>query len=54
MTAARQAMMNQYNTKLHYHDEYNENAHEMRNTNTFKSNIAFSDPASGMNSNKGA
>jgi len=38
---ARQTMINEYNKKLHYHDENNENEHKTRDTNTFKSNIAW-------------
>ena len=54
MAEARQAMINEYNRKVHYHDEYNQNDVNMRNTNTFKSNIAWSDPASNMPSNNAA
>ena len=54
MAEARQANWNQYGTKLHYHDQYNENDHNMRNTNTFKSGITFNEPAAAMQSGKGA
>ena len=53
MAESRQTMKNTYGNMITYHDEYNGGDQQrMRATNTFKSNISFSDPTSGMQGNK--
>lgn len=49
MAESRARMNATYGNMVTYHDSYNQgDQNRMRATNTFKSNISFNDPTSGM------
>jgi len=55
MAESRAAMRKTYGNMITYHDEYNAgDPGRERHTNTFKSNISFSDPTAGMGEAKTA